>query len=217
MSKRNSNARGRMATTTTNKTVRRRRPRDRDDLHEQGMSTGMVVARPFTSAFSPDRPGHASVRATFEAIGTQRNLKLAAVGTGGFSDWNPQAVSILTPFCYFRIIRARFVTQVTGGAASLYTVAANITNDPLTHDTSALGILNDDHAGVANAVRPLVLETPVGYFQQGALKWYPTVSASEVEDTSCGNMSMVGYGGTDGSTLLGWHTVDLEFEFHTLR
>jgi len=188
-------------------------------LTEYGDSSGAVVARPFTSMFSPDRPGRASLRTTFEAIGTLRSLTLANVaGVDGFPDWFPQAVSLLTPFSFFRITRLRFVTQISGGAASVYTVAANVTNDSATSDAGALTILNDDFAGVANALRPLVLEPPPGYFQQGSLKWYPTdTNALDIVDYTMGSLSMVGFGGAAPDTVIGWHTVDVEIEFHTLR
>lgn len=217
MSKRNSNARSRTAATTTNTKTKMRRRRVVDDIHEQGVSSGLVVSRPFTAAFTPDRPGRASLRTTFEAIGTARGLLLSNVMSGGYSDWFPQMVAILTPFCLFRITRLRFVTQVTGGAASLYTVAGNVTNDYTSADTNALSILNDDFAGVANAVHPLVLEPPSGYFQQGSLKWYPTQGPGTAADTSQGTLSMIGFGGDIPATVLGWHTVDVEVEFHTLR
>lgn len=181
--------------------------------------SGMVVARPFTSAFTPDAPGHASLRSTFEAVGLPRALALANVtGASGFPDWFPQAVALLTPFCYFRIKRLRFTTQVTGGAASVYTVAANVSNDASTSEATALAILNDDYAGVANALTPLVLQPPPDYFMQGSLKWYPTVTTSlDAVDYSIGTLCMAGFGGETPETLIGWHTVDVELEFHTLR
>lgn len=216
-----------MTARTTRNNARRRAQRNNNnprndtmgDLQVYGRNRGAVVSRPFTTMFTPDRPGRASLRTTFEAIGTPRALQLANVpGAAGFPDWFPQMVALLSPFSFFRITRLRFVTQVTGGAASLYTVTANVTNDNTSTDTSALAILNDDFAGVANAVTPLVLEPPVGYFQQGSLKWYPTVTTSlDSIDFSMGTLCAIGFGGSLPATVIGWHTVDVEVEFHTLR
>lgn len=181
-------------------------------------ASGMVVSRPFTAMFDHTTPGHASVRVAFEALNGSRAFDFCAVGTSGFNAWAPRIQSLLTPFAYFRITSVRLTTQVTGGAASVYTVVANLSNNAMSFDNSATAILDDEYAGVANATQPLIIQPPRGYWQMTPSTWYPATTASlDAIDVSQGSMSLYGYGGADASTVLGWHTVDVDIEFHTLR
>lgn len=196
----------------------RKRNKMNDGVGTQPGARGLAVSRPFTSVYSATNPGRASLRTTFEAFPTVRYFELANGGSLGFAGWFPQLESLLSPFVFFRIVNLRFTTQLTGGAASVYTIAANVSNNPLDHDVVATTVLDDDYAGVANAINPLVLTPPSEYWRQGSVAWYPTSGPVTMPTgASQGTLSIIGYGSAEPTTVIGWHTVDIEVEFHTLR
>jgi len=202
---------------------RRARQKNMRQQPSMGMVTagdgmrGFAVSRPFTSAFSPEVPGVASLRCTFEAFNGNKTFALNNTGSDSFQTWFPQAFSLLSPFDYFKVTRFRVTTQILGGAASTYTIAVNVSNNGRNSDAVATTILNDDYAGVANATCPLSLEPPRKYWQESTKRWYNTGFGTGVGlDVAQGSMSMFGYGGATDIAVIGWHTVDMEVEFHTL-
>jgi len=204
---------------------RKRRARQKNMRQQSSMGLvnagdgmrGLTVSRPFTAAFSPEVPGVASLRCTFEAFRGVKTFAINNKGSDSFEIWFPQAYSLLQPFDYFKVTRFRVTTQVLGGAASTFTLAVNVSNNGRNTDLVATNILNDDYAGVANATCPLSLEPPKKYWQETSKRWYNTGFATGIGlDVAQGCMSMMGFGGATDTEVIGWHTVDMEVEFHTL-
>ncbi len=138
-----------------------------------------------------------------------------------FATWFPYANSLLSSYRYFRVRNARVQVLPTGGAASLTSSAFNITNDDY-NDGTAVNILNDDYAAIANAITRPVLQPPRRYWDMGNRTWYMSVNPAAglpvLEDLSAGTINIDTTSGVlVAGTPVGYITVEMEFEFHTLK
>jgi len=195
--------------TTRNKRRSKRQAKNGDIL------TGYVVSRPFTAALTPDNPGHASIRSTFEVKSALDYIVMSLDTVKGFPVWAPKVNNLLATFNYWRPTAIRVTYTVIGGAASTYYIVGNLTNDNSSHDLTELAVLDDDFAGVASSVQPLVLQPSPTYWKMGITNWYNTAFGSGL--VSCaGAATYIGGGGALPTTVVGWCTVDLDVEFHTL-
>lgn len=196
--------------TTRNK----RRSKRRNDNSTQ--VSGLVVSRPFTQSMTANSPGHASIRTTFNVLSDTFHKAFNMNATEGFPSWAPKLSGLLDSYEYWRLRRVRVTYVVTGGAASTYYIIGNVSNSSITYDNSVVGILDDDYAGVANGVVPLVLEPQPDYWNQGVGTWLSTDVDGALQVLTAGILTYVGGGGDLTTTLVGWCSVDMDVEFHTM-
>jgi len=198
--------------TTRNK----RRSKRQRDVTQASAVKGLVVSKPFSSVMSQESPGRASMRATFQVLSDTSHGGFSMTVADGFPSWAPKVATLLGSFKFWRLVDAKLTYTVTGGAASPYYIIGNVSNNPLTYDVSVIDVLDDDYAGVANGVEQLVLAPPKSYWRQGLSNWKTTGVASDLSLTSAGVFTFVGGGGATPTTVVGWCTIDLEIEFHTM-
>jgi len=200
-----------------NKNVRKLRKANKKKAAKGfGPNSGVVISKPFTTLLGPGSPGRASMRATFQVLSDTSHARLGMNTTDGFPQWAPKIAFLLQNFKFFRIAALRATYTVTGGAASSYYIIGNVSNDPLFVDSSVVDILDDDFAGVANGVEKLILTPPPMYWKMGVANWYSSDNNAGDTTNTAGFLTFVGGGGATPLTTVGWCTVDLDVEFHTM-
>ena len=165
--------------------------------------------------FSPSTPGRASVRSTFEVFNVVNSTFLSYQD---FNNWAGNVRSLLTPFLFFRVADVRVQARISGGTSSPNSIAFNLSN-AYHADGTTVAILNDDYSAIATAAVQPTLRPPRSYWTQGARTWYAAtdpVAAVTQTDLVTGTISFEGSGGATPSYLVGWITVEMEIEFHTL-
>lgn len=174
---------------------------------------GMPVAWPGSSAVAP---GRAHVRMVTEVFPTTDQRTFSKQG---FTTWASQVHNILNSYKFFRVARATAEVLVSGGAASAYSVAFNISNAE-TSDVGVASLLNDDYAGVSTALLRPTLAPPKAYWDLRSRAWYSYMDGGDSGyiESNCvaGSVSLAGSGATPSTTVIGYLVVDLEIEFHTL-
>jgi hypothetical protein len=174
---------------------------------------GMPVAWPGSSAANP---GRAHIRMVTEVFSSN---DLRPFNKFGFETWSSQVAGILTPYRFFRVAEATAEVLVSGGAASPYSVAFNISNNA-TGDTGIGSVLNDDYSGVSTALIRPKLTPPKSYWDHRPIDWYSYMDSTEsgyaAPTCVAGMISLSGSGGATESTVIGYLVVDLVIEFHTL-
>lgn len=174
---------------------------------------GTPMAWPGSSAIAP---GRAYVRLVTEVFSTP---DFRALSKDGFTTWSSQLSGVLAPYKFWRVARCDAEVIVTGGAASVYSVAFNVSNAP-TIDTSPPAVLNDDYAGVATALLRPKLAPPKGYWDQRPINWYTYSGAGDAAYSPpvsvAGGISLVGTGGASDGVVIGYLVCDIVVEFHTL-
>lgn len=219
MSKRSSNARGRMVTTTNNNS--RRTPRGASRSNRFEADQGIMPISRFPGS-NPSIPGEALVRVAVPAIVTTPgnfvlNISASPIGSSvAFASWFPQADRILSNFAFFRVRHLSITPIVSGGAASPYSIAFNVSNN-YGVDSGVIDILDDDYAAMATALHLPVLAPPRQYWDNGSRKWYNTIGISAgLPDVSAGSIN-VQCSGAAVDTTVGWLMIQMEMEYHTLR
>jgi len=142
-----------------------------------------------------------------------------AFSKNGFSTWSSQLNGILSPYKFFRVTRCDVEVMPSGGAASTYSIAFNVSNSS-DADSGAASVLNDDYAAIATAMVRPKLVAPKAYWDGRPYDWYfysnPGDPGFQVQTATAGVISLSGTGGASASTVIGYLIVDLEVEFHTL-
>lgn len=201
-----------MAKTKPQRNMRRRSARANKRDVGKGI-LGMPTAWPGSSAMMP---GMASVRMVTEVFSTNDTRFLSK---DGFATWSSQVTGILAPYRFWRIARCDVEVVVSGGAASAYSVAFNISNAP-SGDGGVAAILNDDYAGVSTALLRPKLQPPKAFWDARPYDWYTYAGTGDsgYGEANCiaGVVSLAGSGGALTSTVIGYLVVDLVLEFHTL-
>lgn len=198
-----------------NKTNKPKRQRSRANARNTAQGVvGMPVAWPGGSAVNPGRTTARMVTEVFSTVDARFLNKT------GFATWSSQLSGILGPYKFYRINMVTAEVIVTGGAASTYSVAFNVSNG-YTGDGSTANVLNDDYAGVATStIRPL-LNPPRAYWAQRSRPWYEFAAVGDAGvgtpgETTAGVITLSGSGGATAETVIGYLVVELELEFHTL-
>jgi len=183
------------------------------------MMSGLVVSRPFVALMTPTKPGKMSYRATFEVFSAVNHITFSMNATSGFPAWALPLSQMLAAFKYFRVLEVQAAFELTGGAASPYSVVANVSNDAVTNDANAIAILDDAYSGIGTSLAPLFIRPPRSYWREGALNWLSLLTPTSNVDmfnSNAGVISLLGSGGAVPGTVIGWCTVDIELEFHTM-
>lgn len=180
-----------------------------------GYASGM--SRPVRGlSYTPSDPGCTRIRSTVELNGNSTSFAFTYTD---FQNWAGNIRSILTPFAYFRVCDVRVSVLVGAGSSSPYTILFNISNG-LDADTSPVAILNDDYSAIATSLVQPVLYPGRRYWKQGVTNWLFASDASggtpTLAERSAGIINVAAQGATLPATVVGWLTVDMEIEFHTL-
>ena len=167
-------------------------------------------------SFSPSTPGKVSIRGTFEVFTA---ASAAFISFQDFGNWAGNVRSLLTPFLFFRVTDVRVHARIAGGTASAYSIVYNVSN-AFHADSTSVAILNDDYSAVATAAVQPTIRPPKSYWNQGARTWYSATDLvagnTTYTDLVAGTVSFEGSGGILPTDVVGWLTVDMELEFHTL-
>lgn len=192
------------------KQVATRQSRRRTQRAPDGVVSG-PMAWPGSSASTP---GRAHVRMVTEVFSSDDHRPLSHAG---FATWSSQITGLLSPYKYFRVAEADVEIIVSGGAASQYAVAFNVSNAP-DYDTGASAVLNDDYAAISTAVIRPKLHVPAKYWDGRPRDWYYNVTSTSATDSEkvAGVISLSGSGGAGATTVIGYMVLDLTLEFHTL-
>lgn len=199
-----------------NKSNQKRKERKRGKRNGTREMSGVIVSLPPTLALTMQQPGRAFIRSTATVLSNSGHHDFGMHATNGFPSWAPKVAAVLGIFRYWRVLSIKVTYTVTGGAASPYYIIGNLSNDGIYGDAVVTAVLDDDYAGVANGVTPLVLEPPRAYWKLAPVTWYNTDASSEAATRNAGCVIYVGGGGALATTEVGWVTVDMEFEYHTL-
>jgi len=202
--------------TRNNKKNQRARQRREQGTMSHGTTTGFTVNRPMTQLLTPGRPGRATMRATFQVLSDTSSGSFSMSTLSGFPQWGARIGTLLNNFKFFRVVDASVTYMVTGGAASPYYIVGNVSADTLNTDTTVLAILDDDYAGVANGVEKLVLHPPPSYWRGGLGAWLSTKDETPGPINNAGIFTFVGGGGATPTTVVGWCSIDMVVEFHTM-
>nr|WRQ65455.1 hypothetical protein [Tolivirales sp.] len=174
---------------------------------------GMPTSWPGSSAIAP---GRAYVRMVTEVFPTSDARFFSKTG---FSTWSSQLDGILSPYKFFRIASATAEVIVSGGAASTYTVAFNISNASQS-DTGTAAVLNDDYSGVSTALIRPTLRPPKAYWDQRSIPWFTYLSSTDSHynpaTAVAGAIALQGSGSSVVSDIIGYLVSDIVVEFHTL-
>lgn len=174
---------------------------------------GMPVAWPGSSAMMP---GKASVRMVTEVFSTNDTRFLSK---DGFATWSSQVSGILSPYRFWRIARCDAEVIISGGAASTYSVAFNVSNVP-NGDVGITAVLNDDYAAVSTAMLRPKLSPSKAFWDERPYDWYTFLGSGDPSYTEpttiAGVVSLSGSGGALSTTVIGYLVLDLVLEFHTL-
>nr|WRQ65477.1 hypothetical protein [Tolivirales sp.] len=197
-----------------NKRKTRQRPPRRSQA--SGDTARGLVGMPTTwPGSSAALPGRAHVRLVTEVFPTPDKRAFSATG---FSTWSSHVDNILSSYQFFRIASADVEVVVSGGAASTYSVAFNVSNAS-NWDSNPVAVLNDDYAGVATAMVRPKLSTPKAYWDGRSQPWYSylTDGSTDFKAPTCvaGMISLNGSGASE-TTVIGYLVADLVVEFHTL-
>lgn len=195
---------------------RKNRGGEQTSLPPTYLSEGVFGGPMRMLSFSPANPGRVFLRGTVELFNGNAQYYFSYQS---FGTWFGQARSVLTPFAMFRVNNARVSVKVSGGTASAHSVVFNVSNTYLA-DTGGVGILNDDYSGIASAAMCPYLQPPKSYWREGNRTWYvavdPTSGVPTEVDIIAGSVSVNGSGGLTSGTVIGWVSIELELEFHTL-
>nr|WRQ65525.1 hypothetical protein [Tolivirales sp.] len=174
---------------------------------------GMPTAWPGSSAMVP---GVASVRMVTEVFSSNDARFLSK---DGFATWSSQVTGILSPYRFWRVARCDAEVVISGGAASTYSVAFNVSNAP-SGDNGVTAILNDDYAAVSTALLRPKLQPPKMFWDGRPYDWYTFAGAGDTAysepNSIAGVVSLSGSGGATSGTVIGYLVLDLVLEFHTL-
>lgn len=199
---------------TNNKRKTRQRLVRRDQLG--GDTARGLVGMPTTwPGSSATMPGRAHVRLVTEVFPTPDKRPFSSTG---FATWSSHVHNILSSYQYFRVVSADVEVVVSGGAASTYSVAFNVSNAS-NWDANPVAVLNDDYAGVATAMVRPKLSTPKAYWDGRSQPWYSYLSDGQTDFKApycvAGMISLNGSGASE-TTVIGYLVADLVVEFHTL-
>lgn len=201
---------------SNNKSVRRRNRRNNyTPSPSQFGAVGVLTTKPFSEVYNGANPGKLSLRVVFQNTSDTTQLTMGPDASNGFPNWAPKISSILATYKYWRLGNFRLTAIVTGGASSAYYAVCGLSNDAAI-DSSLIAVLDEDYAGVGNSIVPLVLQPPRSYWRQTTSPWLSTDSSFAHPDKSNGSMTIVGGGGATAGTVIGWCSVDIELEFHTM-
>lgn len=199
---------------TNNQPTRRRRVRRAANQRSVDAGViGMPVAWPGSSAVTPGRAHVRMVTEVFNSVDSRPFSK------SGFETWSSQLAGLLSPYKYFRICDVAVEVIVSGGAASPYSVAFNVSNG-YTGDTDMNGVLNDDYSAVATAMIRPKLHPPKAYWAGRPVNWNTYSKSGDPNYDGvfahAGAISLAGTGGTAATDKIGYLIADIVVEFHTL-
>ncbi len=183
---------------------------------DRAVSNGELGTPTSWPGSSATNPGRAYARMVTEVFSTD---DVRALSRDGFITWSSQLHGILTPYKFWRVADCTAEVLPIGGAASVYSVAFNVSNAP-TGDTGIISILNDDYAGVATAILRPKLHPPKKFWAERPIDWYNYAAAGEPAysppSSIAGAISLSGNGGAVPGTVIAYLVVELVVEFHTL-
>lgn len=205
--------------TQSRKTINQRKRRRDAQNNVNALSVPMKVPQMMFPGRDPSTPGVAFVRSVVVLTIGQQNYGLSFTG---FNPWFTYARQILTPYQYFRVKHLEVQVLPTGGAASTTSTAFNVTNSVYI-DAGAANILNDDYCAIANGITRPVLSPPDQYWRVGTRSWYSCVdqsgtpAAPPAEEITNGSINLDTSGVGVAGTAVGYFTVCMVMEFHTLK
>lgn len=165
----------------------------------------------------PINPGRAHLRSVIEV---KNGSAINFMSYQSFNLWWGQARQVLGPYSYFRIVDFSAEAMVDGGAASPYSIAFNVSNNPF-GDNNFGGVMNDDYSGLCTALSRPVVHPPRSYWRDLSQNWrlaidpISTNNPTDVERIN-GSSSVWGSGGEADETIIGWLVYTMEIEYHTL-